>query len=248
MNKINDKVTVITGGNSGIGLGTAKLFKENGAKVITNAKSPSRLQETEEAYRDIFEGIYQADLSDIHQVDGFFKNIKKDFGRIDILFLNAGIVQFSPIDMITEELYDSHFDLNVKGMMFSVKAALPMMEQGGTIIMNSSTNVHKAMPYSSIYSATKAAIKAFAQVLTAELAPRGIRVNTLTPGPIQTPIIDKMNMTEEQLAASAEYIRTKVPLGRFGQPAEVATLVAEIATNQFINGQEFIIDGGLTAL
>ncbi|MGB5929462.1 MAG: SDR family oxidoreductase, partial [Cyclobacteriaceae bacterium] len=140
------------------------------------------------------------------------------------------------------------FDLNVKGMMFSVKAALPMMEQGGTIIMNSSTNVHKAMPYSSIYSATKAAIKAFAQVLTAELAPRGIRVNTLTPGPIQTPIIDKMNMTEEQLAASAEYIRTKVPLGRFGQPAEVATLVAEIATNQFINGQEFIIDGGLTAL
>lgn len=128
------------------------------------------------------------------------------------------------------------------------EAALPMMPEGGATIMNCATNIHKAIPYSSICSGTKAAVRTIAQVLTAELAQRGFRINTLTPGPILTPIINKMNMMEDQLKASKEYIRTQVPLGRYGQPEEVASLVAEVAINEFINIQEFIIDGGLTSL
>ncbi|MGB3182994.1 MAG: SDR family oxidoreductase [Cyclobacteriaceae bacterium] len=248
MKNSQDQVIVITGGNSGIGLGTAELFKQQGAKVITNARNQQRLDETKAQHNGLFDAIIKADLSKTDEIESFFRKIGERYGKIDVLFLNAGVAYFAPLEQLTEELYDSQFNLNVKSLLFSAKAALPFLSEGSSILVNTSINGRIAMPASSIYSATKAAARSISLVLASELVDRGIRVNAIAPGPIETPIFGKMGMPEEQRNETAESIRSQVPMGRFGKVDEVASLAYEVTTNRFITGQEFVVDGGMSAL
>ncbi|MFA0963329.1 SDR family oxidoreductase [Roseivirga sp. BDSF3-8] len=248
MINLENKVVVITGGNSGIGLETARVFRKKGARVITNARNAQRLKETEAEYGEIFDKVLVADLTKTEETSKFFDEVGKAYGRIDTLFLNAGVAYLAPIDQITDELYDAQFNLNVKSLLFSVKAALPYLTKGSSILINTSINGRIAMPGSTIYAATKAAARSISLVLAGELVDRGIRVNAIAPGPIETPIFSKMGMPEETLKETAASIQARVPVGRFGKPHEVASLALELSTNDYITGQEFVVDGGMSAL
>jgi NAD(P)-dependent dehydrogenase (short-subunit alcohol dehydrogenase family) len=247
MNQFKDKVIVITGGNSGIGLSVAKQFNEHGAHIITNARNEQRKSETLAQHGDLFDEVIVADLSDLNQAKSFIDKAGTKFGNIDVLYLNAGIAHFRPLGEIDEMHFDDQFNLNVKSLIFSVKYALPYLKHGSSVLLTSSVVNQLGMLNSSVYAATKAAVKSIAQTLAAELVERGIRVNAISPGPIETPIFSKMQMSEEELKATAEGILSQVPLKRFGKTDEVASLVLQIAGNGFITGQELVIDGGMAA-
>ena len=188
-----------------------------------------------------------ADLSDLEQTRHFITKAGDHYKQIDVLYLNAGIARFRPLDQIDESHYDEQFNLNVKSLLFSVKYALPYLRHGSSVLLTSSIVNQIGMLNSSVYAATKAAVKSIAQTLAAELVERGIRVNAISPGPIETPIFSKMNLSEEELQATAEGILSQIPLKRFGTSEEVASLVLQIAGNGFITGQELVIDGGMSA-
>ncbi len=247
MNNFKNKVVVITGGNSGIGLSAARHFKSQGAQVITNARNDKRKEETLAEFSEIFDKVIVADLSDLDQAKQFITSIGDKYNHIDFLYLNAGIARFSPLEQIDEAHFDDQFNLNVKSLLFSVQFALPYLAHGSSILLTSSVVNQIGMLNSSVYAATKAAVKSIAQTLAAELVERGIRVNAISPGPIETPIFSKMDLSEEQLKATAEGILSQVPLKRFGTSDEVASLVLQVAGNGFINGQELVIDGGMAA-
>ncbi len=247
MNNFKNKVVVITGGNSGIGLSAARHFKSQGAQVITNARNDKRKEETLAEFSEIFDKVIVADLSDLDQAKQFITSIGEKYNHIDFLYLNAGIARFSPLEQIDEAHFDDQFNLNVKSLLFSVQYALPYLAHGSSILLTSSVVNQIGMLNSSVYAATKAAVKSIAQTLAAELVERGIRVNAISPGPIETPIFSKMDLSEEQLKATAEGILSQVPLKRFGTSDEVASLVLQVAGNGFINGQELVIDGGMAA-
>jgi len=247
MSNFQDKVVVISGGNSGIGLSTARQFKEHGAIVITNARNESRRQETLTSNPGLFDQVIVADLTDLGQTEAFIRIAGDKYGRIDVLYLNAGVAFFLPLDQVTEEHYDDQFNLNVRSLLFSIKFALPYLGHGSSVLLTSSVVNQIGMVNSSVYAATKAAVKSIAQSLAAELVERGIRVNAISPGPIETPLFSKMKLSDEELQATAEGILSQVPLKRFGSSDEVASLVLQIAGNGFITGQELVIDGGMAA-
>ncbi len=247
MSRFKNKVVVISGGNSGIGLSTAKLFKTHGALVITNARSEERKTETLNANQGLFDDVIVADLSDLSQTENFVTTVGRKYGSIDVLYLNAGIAEFRPIEKITEDHFDEQFNLNVRSLLFTVKYALPYLKNGSSVLVTSSIVNQIGMLNSSVYAATKAAVKSIAQTLAAELVERGIRVNAISPGPIETPLFSKMNLTDEELKATADGILDQVPLKRFGSSDEVASLALQISENGFINGQELVIDGGMAA-
>lgn len=247
MNQFNDKVVVITGGNSGIGLAAARHFHQQGARIITNARNDSRREETLSTHPHLFSEIIVADLTDLAQTEKFITAAGEKFGKIDVLYLNAGVAHFRPLDQVDEEHFDSQFNLNVRSLLFSVKYALPFLQHGSSVLLTSSVVNQIGMLNSSVYAATKAAVRSIAQTLAAELVERGIRVNAISPGPIETPIFSKMNLPETELQATAEGILSQIPLKRFGTSEEVASLVVQIAGNGFINGQELVIDGGMAA-
>ena len=245
MGRLAGKVAVITGANSGIGLETAKRFVEEGAHVVITGR---RKDELDKATAEIGENVIavQGDVSHLEDLDRLYAEVKAKFGHIDILFANAGLGQVAPLGTVTEEHFDREFDINVKGLFFSVQKALPLFKDGGSIILNSSVAGHKGIGGFSVYSATKAAVRSFARTWTSDLKDRKIRVNAISPGPIETPIFGKLGLTQEQFTEFANTIVSSVPLGRVGQSEEVAAAATFLASDEssYITGIDLSVDGG----
>lgn len=249
MGKLEGKVAVITGGNSGIGLATAKEFKEQGAQVVITGRDQQTL---DEAKREIGGGVLavRSDTSSLTEIDKLFAAVKEKFGYIDVLFVNAGVGKFAPVEAVTEELFDSIMDINFKGAYFTIQKALPMLTDNASIILNASINAYIGMPNSSVYAASKAALITLARTLSAELVGRGIRVNVVSPGPVATPILGRMGMPPEVLEETAKSIQAQVPMKRFGRPEEIAKTVLFLASSDssFLLGTEIVADGGMSQL
>lgn len=244
--KLEGKVALITGGSSGIGLATAKRFVAEGAQVIITGR---RQQVLDAAAQEIGSGAtgIQADAGNLQDLDRLYAQVKDKHGRVDIVFANAGVGEFATIDQITEDHFDRTFATNVKGVVFTVQKALPLIPDGGTIVLNASIVSVKGTPAFGVYSATKAAIRSFARTWTNELKARHIRVNVVSPGPIDTPGISGLAQTEEQIQQIKAGLVSQVPLGRMGQPDEIAKVVVFLASedSSFVAGVELFADGGM---
>jgi NAD(P)-dependent dehydrogenase (short-subunit alcohol dehydrogenase family) len=247
--KLEGKVAVVTGGNSGIGLATAKRFAAEGAHVFITGR---RQAELDRAAAEIGANAIpvRADSSNLSNLDRVYDLVKDKAGRIDILFANAGVGEFAALGEITEDHYDKIFDINVKGVLFTVQKALPLFRDGGSIILNASVVASMGTRAFSVYSATKAAVRNFARSWILELADRGIRVNVLSPGPIATPGLDGLGKTEEQSRQVKASLIAGIPLGRLGTPDEVAKAVVFLASDDssFVNGAELFVDGGFAQI
>lgn len=249
MSRFENKVVVVTGGNSGIGLAAAQQFANEGAKVVIFGRNTNTLTEA----ANIIHGEtlkVQGDLVSLADIDNLFNQTVAQFGKIDALFVNAGIVTMGPIDHVTEEVFDQTMGINFKGAYFTIQKALPYMNDGGAIVLNTSINANIGMVGTSVYAASKAALISLVRTLSAELVSRNIRVNAVSPGPIETPIFGRTGMSEEQMQGFAQQIQQQVPLGRFGKPSEIANVVAFLASNDssFIIGEEIVADGGMSQL
>jgi NAD(P)-dependent dehydrogenase (short-subunit alcohol dehydrogenase family) len=243
-NKLEGKVAVVTGGSTGIGLATAKRFAEEGAYVfITGRRQP----ELDAAVKEIGPKAVavRADSSDVADLAHLFDTVKAAKGRIDVLFANAGVYEFTPLGTITEETYDKMFDINVKGVLFTVQQAVPLMADGGSIILTGSVAGSKGFEAGTVYSATKAAIRSFARSWTSDLKVRNIRVNVVSPGPIQTPGFDVFANPDVK-----NYMKSLVPLGRIGTSDEIAKAALFLASDDssFVAGIELFVDGGSAAI
>ncbi len=245
MGRLEGKVAVVTGGNSGIGLATAKRFQQEGARVVISGRSKKTL---DEAVRTIGNGVLsiQADVSSLADLDRLYQEVSNKLGKIDVLFVNAGVAKFAPLAETSESTYDEQFDINVKGAYFTIQKAIPLLNDGASIILNTSVADIKGNEGMSAYSATKAALRSLARTAAAELVARGIRVNAVAPGPIVTPIFEKTGLPKESVDEIAKQIIEKVPMKRFGQPEEVAATVAFLASEDasYITGVEINVDGG----
>ena len=247
--KLEGKVAVITGGNSGIGLATAKRFVAEGAYVFVTGR---RQQELDAAVKEIGHNVtgVQGDVAKLADLDRLFAQIKRDKGKLDIVFANAGVAELAPLGEITEEQFDRTFDINVKGLLFTVQKALPLIHDGGSIILNASTVASMGTPAFGVYSATKAAVRNFARSWILDLADRHIRVNVVSPGPIATPGLDGLAATEEQARQLKAGMVANISLGRLGDPDEVAKAVVFLASDDssFVNGAELFVDGGFAQI
>lgn len=247
MSKLENKVAVITGANSGIGLATTKLFLQNGAKVVLAGR---RAEALEEAAKEL-NGDFRIVVADVSKDEDNVRLIKESvdtFGKIDILFLNAGIAPPTPTTDITAEHYHHIFDINVKGPILAVKEALPHINDGGTILFTNSIVHQKGFEGLAVYSASKGALRAYARVLTNEVKSRGIRVNSIAPGPVATPIYSKMGLPEEVVEEMGKGFAAMNPLGRFGTSEEIANTALFLASDDasYINGIEIEVDGGMS--
>lgn len=245
MKKLEGKVAVITGGNSGIGLATAQRFVEEGAYVFITGR---RQGELDAAVKQIGKNVtgVQGDVSNLADLDRLYAKVKQQKGHIDILFANAGIAEFIPLEGISEEHFDKLFNINVKGLLFTVQKALPLFKKGGSIILNASVAGSKGMQALSVYSATKAAVRSFARCWALELTPK-IRVNVISPGPIDTPIIGGLTHNKEEDKQLRANLIASVPLNRIGTSDEIAKAACFLASDDssFITGIELFVDGGL---
>ena len=248
-NKLEGKIAVITGGNSGIGLATAKRLVSDGAHVFITGR---RQNELDAAISEIGKNVsgIQGDVSNLADLDRLYTKVKDQKGRLDILFANAGIGEFVPLGEISEEHFDKIFGVNVKGLLFTVQKALPLFQDGGSIILNASTAASKGIEASSVYSATKAAVRSFARTWTVDLNTRKIRVNAISPGPIDTPIFSGLNQSKEEIEQLKKSIITSVPMGRMGSPDEIAKVVSFLASDEssFVTGIELFVDGGMAQI
>jgi NAD(P)-dependent dehydrogenase (short-subunit alcohol dehydrogenase family) len=248
-NKLEGKIAVITGGNSGIGLATAKRFVSDGTYVFITGR---RQNELDTAISEIGKNVIgiQGDVSNLADLDRLYDVVKDQKGHLDILFANAGIAQFATLGEISEEHFDKIFGIKVKGLLFTVQKALPIFQDGGSIILNASIGSSKGFEETSVYSATKAAVRSFARTWTADLKHRKIRVNAISPGPIDTPIFSSLMQNEEQSEQFKKNIVNTVPMGRMGSPDEIAKVVSFLASNDssYITGIELFIDGGLAQI
>lgn len=244
--KLHNKIAVITGGTSGIGLATAKRYVEEGATVVITGRSQDTLDKAVEELGTNVYGI-QSDVSNLTDLDKLYSEVKDRLGHIDILFANAGVAEVSSIEDSDEALYDRHFDINVKGLFFTVQKALPLLKDGSSIILNASIVATKGFENFSVYSATKAAVRSFARSWATDLAERKIRVNAISPGPIETPIYGKLGLPQEQVEQMGASFAAQVPLARFGQASEIADAALFLASNDssYINGIDLAVDGGI---
>jgi NAD(P)-dependent dehydrogenase (short-subunit alcohol dehydrogenase family) len=250
MNRLEGKVAVITGGNSGIGLATAQRFADEGAHVFITGR---RQNELDAAVRQIGKqatGV-QGDVSNLADLDRLYATVKREKGRIDVVFANAGGGDaLVPLGAISEELFDTTFSRNVKGLLFTVQKALPLLLDGGSIILNASIAASKGMPGMSVYSATKAAVRSFARGWTVDLKARKIRVNAISPGPIDTPGVKSLGLTEAQLEQFKTDIVGAVPLARMGRADEIASAALFLASDDssYVTGIELFVDGGMAQI
>jgi NAD(P)-dependent dehydrogenase (short-subunit alcohol dehydrogenase family) len=249
MKKLEGKVAVITGGNSGIGLATAQRFVSDGAYVFITGRRQSELNTSVKQIGKNISGV-QGDVSNLADLDRLYATVKEQKGRIDILFANAGVGELVPLGAITETHFDKTFGINVKGLLFTVQKALPLFQDDGSIILNASIAASKGIEASSVYSATKAAIRSFARTWTVELKQRKIRVNAISPGMIDTPGLNGLAQSQEQLEQFKTSFVSTVPLGRMGSPDEVAKVVSFLASDDssYITGIELFVDGGVAQI
>lgn len=245
MGKLEGKIALVTGGNSGIGLATAKQFVNEGAYVfITGRRKLELTAATKEIGKDVT--AVQGDVANLADLDRLFAQIKKEKGKLDIVFANAGVARYAPLGTITEAFYDSIFNTNVKGMLFTVQKALPLLPDGASIILNASIVASKGLSSNSVYSATKAAVRSFARTWTTDLKNRHIRVNVVSPGPIDTPGLNELLASSETGQERKKMITNTVPLGRLGTPEEIAKAVVFLASDDssYVTGIELFVDGG----
>ena len=247
--KLSGKVAVVTGGNSGIGLAAAKVFAEEGARVFVSGRRQAELDAAVEKIGPSTTAV-QGDVTKPADLDRLYSTVQKDAGHLDILFANAGSGWLLPLGAITEEHFDKTFDLNVKGLLFTVQKALPLLRDGGSIVLNASMAGSKGMPAFSVYAASKAAVRSFARTWAVDLKDRKIRVNAVSAGVIPTEGYRTAGLTQEQVEGFAAQMAASTPLGRVGTPDEVARAVLFLASSDasFVNGIELFVDGGLAQI
>lgn len=246
MGKLIGKVAVITGGGSGIGLASAKLFAQEGAKVVIVGRTKSSLAEAAAEIGESAVAIV-TDVSDLNALDALYAEVGTRFGRIDVLFANAGVINLAPFEAVTPEDFDRQFNANVRGLFFTVQKALPLLRDGASVILNSSVAHFKGSPLHSVYAATKAATRSFARSWTTDLRDRNIRVNSLSPGLIETPIFGKLGVPAEVIKESLPTLLAAMPMGRVGRVEEAATVALFLASDDssFVTGIDLPVDGGL---
>jgi NAD(P)-dependent dehydrogenase (short-subunit alcohol dehydrogenase family) len=246
MGKLDGKIALVTGGNSGIGLATAKEFVKEGATVFVTGRRERELAAAVEAIGKNVTGV-QGDMAKLADLDRLYAKIKQDKGRLDIVFANAGMAKYATLGDITEELYDATFGVNVKGVLFTVQKALPLMPDGAAIVLNASVVGSKGLSSNSVYSATKAAVRSFARTWTTDLKSRRIRVNAISPGSIDTPGFGELIGSSETGRQRLKALSNVVPMGRLGRPEEIAKAVVFLASDDasFITGVELFVDGGI---
>lgn len=249
MARLDGKIALITGGTSGIGLATAQLFLQEGAKVAIIGQNQARLEQASKLLGIEVLAI-RAEVRSLTDLDHAFAQIKERWSRLDILFVNAGIAQFSPLLDVDEAFINETMDINFKGALFTVQKAIPLMSENSSIVFNTSINNQIGMPYSGIYAASKAALGSLVRVFAAELLERKIRVNAVSLGPVKTSIISKTGISQAQLEQVTTKLQQSVPLKRFGQPEEIAKAVLFLASDEasFVLGEELVVDGGWTEL
>lgn len=249
MNRLKGKRALITGGTTGIGLETARRFIAEGARVVITGTNPTTL-ETARGELGPDSLVLSSDAASPNEQKTLADSVQRHFGQLDILFINAGLVQLKPLEQWTEESFDRCIAVNVKGPFFLVQALLPVFAPKASIVLNGSVNAHIGMPSSSVYAATKAALISFVRTLSGELIARGIRVNAVSPGPISTPLYSKLGFSETDLKQVAASIQGQVPAGRFGTATEVADAVLFFASDEsnFSVGSELLLDGGMSEI
>lgn len=249
MSRLQNKVALVTGGNSGIGLATAQLFAQEGAQVIITGRDQATL---DQAAALIGPGTLavKSDVSNFDDLDQLFNQIKARFGGLDILFANAGIFKMAPLADNNEALYHELFDTNVKGVFFTIQKAVPVMRDGGAIVINASSVIHVGIPGAALYSATKAAVRQLARNLSMELAGRGIRVNAVSPGITQTPLFERLDYTPEQAEGAFAHFAGEIPVRRVGRPEEIAKAVLFLASDDssYVVSEEILVDGGYSTI
>lgn len=247
--KLAGKIALVTGGTSGIGLATAKKFVAEGAYVFITGRRQATL---DAAVKEIGGNVFgfSGDVSKLADLDRLFETIRVEKGRLDVLFANAGGGTLAPLGQITEEHFDGIFDTNVKGVVFTVQKALPLLSEGASVILNASTTSVKGTPAFSIYSASKAAVRNLARSWILDIKPRKIRINVISPGVVPTPGYDGLGLTQEQLQGFIESQANTIPSGRVGTPEDIAKAVAFLASDEasFVNGIELFVDGGMTQI
>ena len=247
--RFQGKVAVVTGGNSGIGLGVAKAYAREGAQVAITGRNEKTL---EAAAKEIGDGTLaiQSDAGKVAEIETAMKKINERFGRIDALFVNAGVGKFVPFEKVTEEFFDETVDVNMKGVFFTVQKAIPLMSKGSAIVLNASINAHLGMPGTTVYGATKAAVINMAKTVSRDLLEKGIRVNAISPGPITSALLGRDGMSQEKVQEIKDWIQSQVPIKRFGTPEEIAAGVLYLTAPEsaFVLGAELIIDGGMATL
>ena len=245
--KLSGKVAVITGGSTGIGLATAKRFVDEGAYVFITGR---RKEELDAAAKRIGRNVtaVQGDVANLADLDRLYETVKREKGRVDVVFANAGGAEFAPLGQITEAHFDKWFGINVKGLLFTVQKALPLMPDGSSIVLNASIVSILGRPAMSVYSATKAAVRSFARTWTSDLKGRRIRVNALSPGPVDTPAVDNLVGSAEGKAQFEAEIKANVPMARWGEPDEIAKAVLFLASDDssYVTGIELYVDGGMS--
>jgi NAD(P)-dependent dehydrogenase (short-subunit alcohol dehydrogenase family) len=247
--RLKGKIVVVTGGNSGIGLATAQRFVEEGSFVFITGR---RQTEVDAAVKQIGRNVtgVQGDVSDLNDLDRLYYIVKQEKGRIDVLFANAGIAEYAPLGTINESHFDKTFSINVRGLLFTVQKALPLFQDNGSIILTAAAGASKGYEGFSVYSATKAAIRSFARSWTVDLKRQKIRVNAVSPGPIDTPIFSGVAQSKEQADRVKMNLENAVPLGRMGSPDEIAKAVSFLASDDssFVTGIELFVDGGIAQI
>ena len=243
MNSLNGKTAVVTGGNSGIGKATAKKLRDLGANVVITGRTP---QAVESAANELGVMGVVANQASLDDIDTLVSQVKEKFGAVDVLFVNAGVAAFAPVEHLSEEQFDTTMNVNFKGAFFTLQKFLPILRDGASVINLSSINAYTGMPNTAVYAASKAALNSLTRTAAYELAPRKIRVNSVNPGPTNTAIFSKLGMSDDAIQQFASAMQDRIPLKRFGEPEDVASLVAFLASDEasFITGAEYNIDGG----